>query len=679
MIWQMTDPLSPGANSRAALYGAELFPLGVFDGSITLEGEEDVYNQYSEFYNELTGQETPWQLELEFGFNENDDYIIKADVTLEEDIDSTDVNVLFAITWHDESNYTSVVMNSSFNDTLVINQAGQTQHIEQLFVWEDYFDLSYLKATVLLQDMTSREILQSANTGITQLLPDVMVNMNSGPASLGIYFENNSFPLEGLVSWNWDFNGDGTIDSIEENPYWVFEEPGVYDVSLSISDGFSRVSKTFESMITVEEPVAVEGAVTGVWSAEFSPYTIVDDISIPYYGELIIEPGTEIIVDYNKKINVYGKISVMGSNDEPVIMTSESSWKGVKLLNTSEDNRFENVEFTNSSLSAINASYSTLTVINSRFYNNSSGSLGAAVNLLGCEDVLLSGNVIVNNYSSMTGGIAMRSSNPVMYNNIIANNEGSMAGALVIREGSEPLLVNNVIANNVAPIAAIFVDDSTPEFTGNILLDEEAVFLGSIQHMRLDYNLSSLDLGGSNFVDDPMFVMSTTGSGTEFDALAANWQLQEMSPAVDAGNPDSSYNDPEDPFNQGYALFPAQGTVRNDIGAFGGPGIEGMTVNTPDDDIPDVNKLTLSVYPNPFNFGTSRSQINFEIDSATGGEINIYNLRGRKVATLINDERSSEFYWNGNDRNGKVVSSGIYLARWQKGSQSAGQKLILLR
>jgi enterochelin esterase family protein len=43
-----------------------------------------------------------------------------------------------------------------------------------------------------------------------------------------------------------------------------------------------------------------------------------------------------------------------------------------------------------------------------------------------------------------------------------------------------------------------------------------------------------------------------------------------LSPCIDAGNTDSIFNDPEDPMNPGYALWPAEGTLRNDMGAYGG-------------------------------------------------------------------------------------------------------------
>jgi PKD repeat protein len=42
----------------------------------------------------------------------------------------------------------------------------------------------------------------------------------------------------GAVSWEWDFENDGTIDSVEQNPSHTYE-PGTYSVRLTVSDGTS--------------------------------------------------------------------------------------------------------------------------------------------------------------------------------------------------------------------------------------------------------------------------------------------------------------------------------------------------------------------------------------------------------------------------------------------------------
>ncbi len=60
------------------------------------------------------------------------------------------------------------------------------------------------------------------------------------------------------TSWQWDFNYDGTIDSEEQNPEWTFNEPGIYSVSLTVSDGTNEDTQTKEDYITVVEPVQAD-------------------------------------------------------------------------------------------------------------------------------------------------------------------------------------------------------------------------------------------------------------------------------------------------------------------------------------------------------------------------------------------------------------------------------------
>jgi PKD repeat protein len=49
-------------------------------------------------------------------------------------------------------------------------------------------------------------------------------------------FTDTSVSYDPLVSWEWDFDGDGVTDSNDQNPQWTFDEDGVYEVCLTVED-----------------------------------------------------------------------------------------------------------------------------------------------------------------------------------------------------------------------------------------------------------------------------------------------------------------------------------------------------------------------------------------------------------------------------------------------------------
>jgi tartrate-resistant acid phosphatase type 5 len=83
--------------------------------------------------------------------------------------------------------------------------------------------------------------------------------------------------------------------------------------------------------------------------------------------------------------------------------------------------------------------------------------------------------------------------------------------------------------------------------------------------------------------------------------------------------------------------------------------------------------------PNPFNPSTA---IKYYIPGATEVAIKIYDILGREVRTLINQQMTGGYhivYWNGKDSRGEDVASGIYLYRLTAGSYSDTKKMNLLK
>ncbi len=90
-----------------------------------------------------------------------------------------------------------------------------------------------------------------------------------------------------------------------------------------------------------------------------------------------------------------------------------------------------------------------------------------------------------------------------------------------------------------------------------------------------------------------------------------------------------------------------------------------------DNNLPTIEKAGgfRSVYPNPFNPST---KISFVVNRADLVQLNVYNIRGEKVRTLIQDRLPATEYelsWDGTDDAGKNVASGTYFARLRIGKE----------
>ncbi len=84
-------------------------------------------------------------------------------------------------------------------------------------------------------------------------------------------------------------------------------------------------------------------------------------------------------------------------------------------------------------------------------------------------------------------------------------------------------------------------------------------------------------------------------------------------------------------------------------------------------------------YPNPFNPITT---IRYDLAKDATVQLNIYDITGRLVQTLITGNQVAGFYelqWNGRDATGRPVSSGLYLYRLQAGKFTANNKMLLLK
>ena len=86
---------------------------------------------------------------------------------------------------------------------------------------------------------------------------DFVANVTSGVLPLTVQFTDLSTSADPLVSWNWDFESDGIIDSIERNPVHVYTEATTYTVTLKASTEYRLDAMTRIGYITVTIPPSV--------------------------------------------------------------------------------------------------------------------------------------------------------------------------------------------------------------------------------------------------------------------------------------------------------------------------------------------------------------------------------------------------------------------------------------
>jgi len=75
----------------------------------------------------------------------------------------------------------------------------------------------------------------------------------TGHASLTVHFTSQS--TGNTTSWQWDFDGDGNIDSTEQNPSFTYNQGGNYSVKLIVSDGTSTSQEFKLNYIQVLAPM----------------------------------------------------------------------------------------------------------------------------------------------------------------------------------------------------------------------------------------------------------------------------------------------------------------------------------------------------------------------------------------------------------------------------------------
>ena len=288
-------------------------------------------------------------------------------------------------------------------------------------------------------------------------------------------------------------------------------------------------------------------------------------------------------------------------------------------------------------------------------------------------------NLISNNSARYGAGIVLNYSGGEYRNNVIYKNFGSQdygAGSAIWLNSnySRPRLIeNNTIVSNTAitGIPGILGFSGVQASIRNNIVwgntSSSSVLQISGNGLTVRYcDVQGGVAGAGNINEDPFFD-------------STNYYLKNNSPCVDKGDSSINYNDPSDPGNPANANWPSRGTVRNDLGAYGGPGSKVIAssvvgIQNQNGSVTPAGFLLSQNYPNPFN---PKTIIRYSLSENRYINLKIFNVIGKEVSVLINENQKAGSYeveWNAVD-----FPSGIYFYRLTAGEFTETKKMDLIK
>ena len=450
--------------------------------------------------------------------------------------------------------------------------------------------------------------------------------------------------------------GERTILETEQNLYWKSNHRDLIEVSGIISEDTN-------------------------WNVD--TVLVIGDILVEENATLSIEPGTEVIFTDYYILEIEGILIAQGTADERIIFTAQNSelfcedntllgcWKGIFFNGESSNGITSRLEF-------CIIEYAKALEESSEEFNTSAG---GAIRIYDRSNLIIANSILRNNLAQFGGAIfCYKMANPIIAGNLIYNNFALLNVAAIYVGYSYPQIINNTIVENsiynqdpYIETCAIKSYISKPVFANNIIRNNDAEIIYIHQQiwegkefLTHSNNIEGGLLSNGNIDVDPIYE-----NDQEFP-----FQLSANSLNIDAGRSDLAY--------------------QLDIDLLGNPRIIGNNIDIGcyemQETFADNNQLVsenlLSSYPNPYvlsdvNRNSFVTISFFSKENTKSFEIEIFNTKGQCVSEIRIANINSginEVIWNGKDKFGKLVGSGVYIYQLKLDEKCvANKKMIVVK
>jgi len=333
------------------------------------------------------------------------------------------------------------------------------------------------------------------------------------------------------------------------------------------------------------------------------------------------------------------------------------------------------------------------------------GDGGTEIALVGLDAQL---HLIKFNGQEIDGFPVDLDSNPCSGATILDNHNlalGTMDGRLLVISPTGEIIEDMQLEANIvsAPIAADFDGDEvlelafTTAFGAVYICEQDGTDLAGWP-LDIECSISqpplAVDIDNTDGVDliwfsatNTIYVYSNDGTEIDFSPVPINYNDNFPASIADLDN-DLDYEIVFSTSNRVIVIDSKLrkgsdapwSTYRGNLCRTGYYGDNSLTDNDVAEVVPASNVL-LPNYPNPFNPTTTISF--FTTEGSENTEINIYNIKGQQVRSfkIHNPElKINKVVWDGKDKDGKAVASGVYFYRLQVDNKTCGiQRMLLLK
>lgn len=211
----------------------------------------------------------------------------------------------FTVQFTDQSTNSPILWAWDFGD----GNDSEDQNPSNTYQNPGVYTVTLTATNIYGSDTVTRVDYITVTTDVLAPIADFTASPLNGDAPLEVQFEDAT--IGSPTAWAWDFESDGTVDSTEQNPVFIYEAPGVYTVTLVASNVGGSDEMVKEDYITVTTPPlfvfditpdnawAFGGVVARIDGVGFNTDTISGDLTVTFgnvEAEIIDGTDTELFV-----------------------------------------------------------------------------------------------------------------------------------------------------------------------------------------------------------------------------------------------------------------------------------------------------------------------------------------------------------------------------------------------